>query len=135
MSKSTPTEGILLGYFAKAEEAGDACRRLKRRGFRRFALLSRSAGGDLRSQDPFPLNRVIAALAAAVLLGLLCTGASFLLGWSMPEMGAAGAFAGLLFGFAWRRRSRHGVERGLLKQYGRLLVPDQVARRGRPRAR
>ena len=97
-----------------------------------MAVLSMSARGDVRSRDLFVRNRRIVALAAAIVCGLLCAGASFILGWSMPEIGAAGTAAagtaaGLLLGWVSRRRSRHGVEKKVLQESARWLVSDETA--------
>ena len=48
MRRSRPKMGTLLGHFAKREEANKARRELKKRGFRRVVLLSKSAGGGQR---------------------------------------------------------------------------------------
>jgi hypothetical protein len=40
------TAGTLLGYFVGPREAGNALRALRKRGFRRAAILSRNGGGD-----------------------------------------------------------------------------------------
>ncbi len=128
----TPDSGILLGYFAKPAEAVDALGKLKRRGFHRIAVLSRTSGGDVHTRDLFLRNRRITALAAALACGLLCAGASVIMGWSMPGLGAfgtpaAGTAAGLLLGWVSRRRSRLGVGKKVLQESARWLVSDETA--------
>ncbi len=126
MSGRERRSGILLSYFAKREEAGDALRKLKSKGFYRSAVLFRSSGGEVRSHDPFLRHRITTALVAAVLLGLLSAGASGIKGWPTPETGLIGAFSGLLLGWILYRRSRYGVESKVLKDYARTLVSDET---------
>ena len=43
--------GILIGYFAKRDEARRALRKLQRTGFRRVALVSKTADGVVYQKD------------------------------------------------------------------------------------
>ena len=45
--------GILIGYFAKHDEALEAFADLKRKGYRRVAWVSKSMEGIVRTGDPF----------------------------------------------------------------------------------
>ena len=45
--------GTLIGYFAERDEARRALRELQRRGFRRAALVHKTADGDVHIRDPF----------------------------------------------------------------------------------
>jgi hypothetical protein len=49
--------GIVIGYFAKRNEAQGALRELQRRGFRRDALVSKTAEGDVHTWNPFLWRR------------------------------------------------------------------------------
>jgi len=63
--------GILIGYFAKRDEARRALRKLQRMGFRRAALVSKTADGDVRTWDPFLWRRAFGATLAFILFGVL----------------------------------------------------------------
>ena len=47
--------GTLIGYFAERDEARRALRELQRKGFRRAALVPKTADGDVHIRDPFLL--------------------------------------------------------------------------------
>ena len=79
--------GILIGYFAKRDEARGALRKLQRRGFRRAALVSKTADGEVRTWDPFLWRRAFGATLAFILFGTLA-GVAFLgLHWREPIPG------------------------------------------------
>jgi cyclic beta-1,2-glucan synthetase len=122
--------GTLIAYFAKSDEARKAFRVLLRRGYRRAALVIRHADGEIRIRDPFGRYRAFWAILAFILFGALAWVTSMCLQWPvtistgsgstlLPAL--AGGFIGILLGLTWVRRSRFGVERGLLEEHVRWL--------------
>jgi cyclic beta-1,2-glucan synthetase len=127
--------GILLSYFARQDEARRALRLLEKRGFRRAALVYKSADGDVHTRDPFLWRRALGVIVATLLCGGFAGAASLILHWqgwiSSGTLSAltsmlAGGFAGAIFGAAWMRRSTHGVERKLIEDHTRWLVSEEV---------
>ncbi len=127
--------GILIGYFAKRDEARGALRELQRRGFRRAALVSKTADGDVRTWDPFLWRRAFGATLAFILFGVLAGVASIGLHWPEPILSGSlsaliptlvGGFIGTLFAGVWIRRSKYGVERRLLEDHARWLVSEET---------
>jgi len=126
--------GILIGYFAKNNDAREALRALARMGFRRAALVHKAANGDVRITDPFPWRRAYGVTLAVILfcgfsgvaslvlhrLGLLPSGNLFTLT-LFPAAASIGALAALL----WLRRSRFGVEPGVMRDHARWLVSGE----------
>jgi len=126
---------ILISYFARRNEARGALRELKRRGFRRVALVHKTADGDVHTQDPFLWRRALGVTLAAILFGGFAGVASPILHWpasilseSLSTLASilAGGLVGTLFGAVWTRRSKYGVERRLLKNHARWLVSDET---------
>jgi cyclic beta-1,2-glucan synthetase len=126
----------LVGYFAKREEARGAYRKLQRKGFRRTALISKTADGAIHTRDPFPWRRAFGAAIAFVLFGILACIASMSLQGPEPVLSGilsalipilGGGFIGILFSGIWIRRSRFGVDRSLLEDHARWLVADETA--------
>jgi cyclic beta-1,2-glucan synthetase len=127
--------GILISYFAKRDEARGALRELQRRGFRRAALVSKTADGDVRTWDPFLWRRAFGATLAFILCGVLAGVAFIGLYWPEPILGGGlsalvptlvGGFIGTLFAGVWIRRSKYGVERRLLEDHTRWLVSEET---------
>jgi len=127
---------ILVGYFVKKDEARGAYRELQRKGFRRAAVVSKTADAFVHTRDPFPRRRAFGALIAFVLFGILAYIASISLRWPEPILSGilsalipilAGGFIGILFSGMWVRRSRFGVDRSLLEDHARWLVADETA--------
>ena len=79
--------GILIGYFAKRDEARRALRKLQRKGFRRAALVSKTADGDVRTCDPFLWRRAFGVTLAFILFGALAGVAFIGLHWPEPILG------------------------------------------------
>jgi cyclic beta-1,2-glucan synthetase len=127
--------GILIGYFAKQDEARRALRELARQGFSRTALVHKSIDGDVHITDPFSWRSALAATLAAILFGGIGGIVTLLQHWSRTLPGwrhstslmlilacaAIGALAALL----WLRRSRYGVDSGLLHDHARWLVSGE----------
>jgi cyclic beta-1,2-glucan synthetase len=127
--------GILIGYFAKRDEASRVLRKLQRKGFRRAALVSKTADGDVRTRDPFLWRRAFGATLTFVLFGVLAGVAFIGLHWPEPILSEAlpalistlvGGFIGALFAGAWIRRSKYGVERRLFEDHTRWLVSEET---------
>ncbi len=127
--------GILIGYFAKRDEARGALKKLRRKGFRRAALVSKTAEGNVHTWDPFKWRRVFGAANAFILFGILAGVISMILHWQAPILsgvlsalipGFAGGLAGILFSAIWIRRSRFGLERSLLENHTRWLVSGET---------
>ena len=127
--------GILIGYFAKRDEARRALRKLQRMGFRRAALVSKTADGDVRTLDPFLWRRAFGATLAFILFGVLAGVAFIGLHWPEPILSEAlpalistlaGGIIGALFAGVWIRRSKYGVERRLLEDHTRWLVSEET---------
>lgn len=127
--------GILIGYFAKQHEARRALRELARQGFRRTALVHKGTDGDVHIADPFLWRRALGVTLAAILFGGIGGMAALLRHWpkSLPGWNIAtsltlitacatiGALAALLL----LRRSRYGVEPGVLHDHARWLVSGE----------
>jgi cyclic beta-1,2-glucan synthetase len=127
--------GILIAYFAKRDEARGALRKLQRKGFRRAALVSKTANGNVRTWDPFLWRRAFGATLAFILFGVLAGVAFIGLHWPEPILSGGlsalistlvGGFIGTLFAGVWIRRSKYGVERGLLEDHARWLVSEET---------
>src|SRR4030067_3060279 len=118
--------GTLIGYFAERDEARRALRELRRVGFRRAALVHKTADGDVHIRDPFLWRRALGATLTAILFGGLAGVASLVLHWPAPILSGslstlvsifAGGLIGALFSGGWIRRSKEGVERRLLEDH------------------
>ena len=124
--------GTLIGYFGKQDEARKAFRQLRGKGYRRAAWVSKSADGDVHIRDPFHWGRAFRAVLAFILFGALASLVSFSLEWPGPAVwGSApipvlvGGLIGALLCIAWMRRSKFGVERGLIEDHARWLVSGE----------
>jgi cyclic beta-1,2-glucan synthetase len=127
--------GILIGYFAKQDEARKALRDLARKGFNRTALVHKGTDGDVHITDPFFRRRIFGAILAAILSGTIGGLAVLLRHWTqaLPDLtfptspviilgcAAIGGLAALL----WLRRSRFGVEPGVIRNHARWLVSGE----------
>ena len=117
---------ILAAYFAKRDEAAGALGKLRRRGFRRIALMHKATNGEVHAGDPFLLHRTLVALLAAAVFALVSLAASLVLEWPMLLPSLTGGSAGLLAGWMLNRRSQRGIKRSLLKDHARWLVSDET---------
>jgi len=127
--------GILIGYFATQNEARGALRLLEKRGFRRAALVHKTADGDVHTRDPFLWRRYLGVTFATLLFGGFAGVASLVLQWPESILSGtlstltsilAGGFVGAVFGVVWIRRSKDGVERRLLEDHARWLVSEET---------
>ncbi|MGA2151143.1 MAG: hypothetical protein ABSG48_03140, partial [Geobacteraceae bacterium] len=117
--------GILVGYFAKQDEARKALRELARLGFSRTALVHKGLDGDVHIADPFSRRRAFGAILAAILSGGIGVIAALLRPWSQslpgwkhstsPALILACAAIGALAALLWLRRSRYGVDHGVMR--------------------
>ena len=60
---------ILIGYFARQDEARKALRELAQLGFGRAALAHKSTDGDIHIADPFLRRRALGVILATCLSG------------------------------------------------------------------
>jgi cyclic beta-1,2-glucan synthetase len=133
----TIRQAILVGYFAKKDEAQKAIRELAQRGFRRTALIQKGTEGDIHIKDPFLRRRALRLTLAAILSGgggglaSLCLHWSLsLFFWNIPTVlmvilvcaGVGGLVASALF-----RRSGFGIEQKIMRDHARWLMPDEFA--------
>jgi cyclic beta-1,2-glucan synthetase len=127
--------GILIGYFAKQDEARGALRELARQGFSRTALVHKGTDGEVHISDPFFWRRARWATLAAILFGGIGGIASFLYHWSQslpgwrnsssPMLVLACATIGALSALLLLRRSKYGVEPGGLRDHARWLMSGE----------
>ena len=127
--------GILIGYFAKQDEARRALRELVRHGFTRSALILKGLDGKVHISDPFFRRRTLWVTLVASLFGGIGGLAALLRQWpqvlpvrNIPFSLAlilACAAIGALAVFLRLRRSRFGVESGVLRDHARWLVSGE----------
>jgi cyclic beta-1,2-glucan synthetase len=127
--------GILTAYFVRRDEARGALRLLAKKGFRRAALIHKTADGRVHTLDPFLWRRAFGVTLTALLFGALAAAACLVLHWSVPGLSGslstlasiiAACFLGAAFAGAWIRRSSHGVERKLLADHSRWLASEET---------
>jgi cyclic beta-1,2-glucan synthetase len=127
--------GILTAYFVRRDEARKALRALAKKGFRRAALIHKTAEGHVHTLDLFLWRRAVVVTFLTALIGGSAGAAFLVFRWDLPGMGVPlsteasfllagtiGAFVGL----AWMRRSRLGVARELLEDHARWLATDET---------
>ena len=127
--------GILIGYFARQDEARKALRGLAQQGFSRTALVHRGTDGEIHSTDPFLWRRALGATLTACLFGGGAGMAALLLHRSQshpamtistpPALILASATIGVL-ALVWLRRSRYVVEPGVMRDHARWLVSGET---------
>ncbi len=127
--------GILIGCFAKQEDARQAWRKLRARGYHRAAWVGKDSDGEVHIWDRFPRRQALGAVAAFLLCGVLFAAATMDFPWSelirdghrseFTRVLLAG-FIGALLSVAWIRRCRFGVERKLLLDHARRLVAGET---------
>ncbi|HEY3309097.1 MAG TPA: glucoamylase family protein [Desulfuromonadaceae bacterium] len=124
--------GTLIGYFAKRDEARRALRELARQGFRRIALVHRRLDGRVHTTDPFLWRRARGVVLAACLFGAVGGIVALLLKLlpvrviSTPlTLILACAAIGALVGFLRLRRSKYGVQPGVMRDHARWLISGE----------
>jgi len=127
--------GILIGYFAKQDEACKALRGLSKHGLSRVALIHKGLNGDVRTVDPLFRRRALGATLAACLSAGVGGIAALLLDWFSLFPGAdrsiflalilAPATIGALSALLWQRRFRYGVAAEVLHEHARWLVSGE----------
>jgi cyclic beta-1,2-glucan synthetase len=128
--------GILIGYFAKQEEARNALRMLRQHGFSRTTLVHKHADGEVQIKAPFVWHRMLIATSAACLFGAIAATALFFLYGPASLSGGtffvylasllASVFLGLLTAFFWWRRRSLSVDYpGDVDDHARLLQPGE----------
>src|SRR5271169_4754979 len=65
--------GVLIGYFGKRDEAREALKELRRKGYRRAAMVSKGADGEVRRFDPFRRRLVFGAAVAFIACGTIAS--------------------------------------------------------------
>lgn len=128
-------DGILIGYFAKNDEARKAFRTLTRQRFGKAALVYQSSDGEARVTTPFYWRRALGVAVAAILCAGIGAGAAYFLGgsgahqlWHNPGTPALPLFAaaiGALAALLCLRRVRFGVEPRVLADHARWLMPGE----------
>ncbi|MGA9115728.1 MAG: glucoamylase family protein [Bacteroidota bacterium] len=124
--------GNLVGYFGNQDEARKAFRRLRRKGYTRAAWANKNVLGDVRIGDPFPRRRVFGVVAAFILSGAVASLVPLGREWTNPTgLGSmaldalVGGAIGALLSVALVRRSTVGVQRRLVADHARWLVPGE----------
>ena len=127
--------GILTAYFVRRDEARGALRELAKRGFRRAALIHKTAEGNIRTLDPLIWRRALATILFGAGMGALASGAflAFQRWWPALSAGipigawmAPGVLLGAAIGWVWMRRSKHGVDGRLLADHSRWLATEET---------
>lgn len=125
----------LIGYFAQRDDARRALRKLQSKGFRRAALVHKTAAGEVQTRDPFRWRLFFGTILTATIFGGLAGLVFPVLPWPEPSPGRSlslpisiltGGLIGALIAFFWIRRSKFGVERKLLKDHARWLVSGET---------
>ena len=75
---------VILGFFAKRDEARDSVAQLLRHGLPRVALLLKDSDGDLEIWDPFSRRRRVGASLSIVIWGGLLGLAAIDFDWHLP---------------------------------------------------
>jgi cyclic beta-1,2-glucan synthetase len=128
--------GILVGYFINRMDADRALRVLVRRGFRRTALVHKTADGDVNTWDPFLRRRAFGAFLTAILFAGLAAVPSLVFDQRVSIQGGMlsplvlvlpSALIGALLGAVLTRRSKYGVRAELIKDHTRWLAFGETA--------
>ncbi len=126
---------VLIGYFTQQEEGREALRELIRLGYSRTALVQKGLAGDIHVTDPF-LRRLASRVSVVACLSggtaAMALLARFGLS-SLPVFSLAVSLAlvlgcaamGAVAALVWLRRSRFGVEPGVIDDHTRWLMPGE----------
>jgi cyclic beta-1,2-glucan synthetase len=127
--------GILIGYFAKKDDARKALRELSRQDFRRAALIHKETDGDIHVEIPLLCRRSFWITLAVTLLGGMAAMLVLLPHW--PKMIAFGtitpfqtliltcATIGVLAALQWLRHTSYCVDQGIMHDQARWLLPGE----------
>jgi len=127
--------GLLLGYYARREDARSALQALRRKGYLRLALLHRPAEGKVRLIDPPRRTRVAFILLCGLLLGGTTAALNFRpsslptderSAWLAPLIPILSSGFGTLVGWLLARRLEPSVDRKLLQKHSRWLVAEET---------
>jgi cyclic beta-1,2-glucan synthetase len=128
-------DGILIGYFSNRDEARKALREMMRQGFHRIAVVRKDPDGKIHVGDPFLWRLALGIILAALLSGGIGAIAALFL--PLPKNGPGGNFSsylvlisacaafGVLAVSLWLRRSRYGVDPGIMRDHARWLVSGE----------
>ncbi len=123
---------LLIGYFARQDEARKALRELARQGFSRTALIYKDADGDVHSAGPFPWRRALGVTLAcclfAVIAALLLQWPQLLSDWrhfTFLTLILACVIIGSLAALLWLRLFRYGVDPEIIRNHSRWLVSGE----------
>lgn len=124
--------GHLIGFFASPNDARQARRRLRRRGFGRVAVIQRPSEGRPRIRNVGPIQTVLLGVAAGGVLGallglFLSTPAAVAFDLQRLVTVAISTAIGALVGIAWTRQLGLGVDPHLVEQLGRWMLADETA--------
>ncbi len=128
-------DAIVVGFFANRQGARAAARELHRRGLPRSGLVHKTRDGVIQTSDRYLRGLVTRMLLGGLLSGSLAGLAVAISGSSGESPGMtlpivfpilAASLIGVLAAVLGYRRSRHGVERRLLMDHARWLVPDET---------
>ena len=129
------TAGLLLGYYARREDARSALQALRRKGYLRLALLHRPAEGRVRLIDPPRRTRVAFILLCGLLLGGTTAALNFRpsslpmdgrSAWLAPLIPILSSGFGMLVGWLLARRLEPSVDRKLLQKHSQWLVAEET---------
>lgn len=128
--------GILVGYFAKQDEARKAFQKLAQEGFSQTALISVDADGAVQVSDPFLWRSLVKIALITVLSALFGLLATLLLEWPGVIAGSyssapyalilAGAAIGFLAALPLLWRSRYAIPSDVLRNHARWLVSGET---------
>ena len=126
--------GLLVGYFPKKNDAKRTLWLLEKNGFFKTAILHKDSVGRLHIFDPF-LRRQYLGLFLFALLFVAFSGISLVFfpislmdnqPAMVPTFFVVAAIIGVVFGCFVIRRSRYGIDKELLAEYTRTLLPDET---------
>jgi cyclic beta-1,2-glucan synthetase len=126
---------VLIGYFARQDEARKSLRELVRQGYIRAALVHKDIDGGIHIVDPFLWLRTRRGILAGCFSGLFGCLIVLLRYWLqvLPLWGPAisvvvilaSVAVGVIAALFWLRRSRYGVASEVLRDQARWLMPGE----------
>ncbi len=124
--------GVLLSFYVDRQDAVEAVLQLRRKGFRRAALVHKAARGDVKVDDAIPRYCTVGGAAGGLVIGALACFVSLKLGGIDEGLVAYLALAlagvvGAMVGWLIVRSVDHGVDDDVVAKYARWLVADETA--------